>query len=311
MEPTSHDRYLEYCVWQNVESVYVARFPSWGHYMAYVFCFIFNIIQTFLIIFLNYLAVHALCKSAQLRRKTTLFLIMILSASDLAVGIIADPMLLLHLGREIYGTENCFFNTLKVEIMDILPAISFSTFIVLNVEIYLSIIHPIYHKTKVTNGRLLKMLGIAVFISVGRSYLFVFHIGKRVAQLVLTVIIFATLVLLAYIHIKISIVVFKRRRIGFVSVALPSIGRQSKSFLHGVKEAKSCLMVLLCTIFCYLPSAVRDGMLTETKFQILFHPWRATTALTASFLNCIVFFWRNGILRKEAKNIIQKITCNP
>ncbi len=305
MKPAAHYSYTENCVWQNVESVFVAGFPSWTYYVSHLLCFIFNIIQTLLIIFLNYLAVHALCKSSQLRRKTTLFLVMVLSANDLSVGIIVEPLFLFHLGREIYGMEDCFGSTLKKIILEFFIATSFTTFVVLNVEIYLSIMYPIFHKTKVTNRRVLTILCIIGIVTIVRTYLFAFHISKRASKLFFSSFILITLVALTYIHIKIFVVVYKRRRIGFVSGDRSSNVHGRKSFLQGVREAKSCLLVLLCTVLCFMPSAIEDGMTeTSTDMIILFNPWRSTFALTASFLNCIVFFWRNGILRKEAKSII-------
>ena len=309
MKPAADYSYFENCVWQNVESVFVAGFPSWTYYMSHLICFTFNIIQTLLIIFLNYLAVHALCKSSQLRRKTTLFLVMVLSGSDLAVGIIVEPVFLFHLGREIYGMEDCFGSTVKKIIVEFFVAISFTTFVALNVEIYLSIIYPIFHKTKVTNRRVLAIICVIGIITIIRTYLFVFHIGKRAAKLFASIFILITFIALTYIHVKISMAVYKRRRIGFAGGVRSSNVRESKSFLHGVREAKSCLLVLFCTVLCFLPSAIEDGMTERSTFMvILFNPWRSTFALAASFLNCIVFFWRNGILRKEAKNVIHSFT---
>ena len=196
----------------------------------------------------------------------------------------------------------------KKQVFDILPGISFAVFVVLNIEIYLSIIHPIFHKTKVTKRRAIKALCVVVFVSILRSYLFTFHINKQGATMFVAVFILLTLIGLAFIHIKISMAVYKRRRIGFARTAggEPSLSvPKRKSFLRGVREAKSCLLILFCTVFCYLSSAIEDGMLETSTFTvILFNPWRCSSALSASLLNCIVFFWRNGILRKEAKNII-------
>ena len=183
MKPTEDYVYIENCDWLNIHTAFVVRFPSWLYYMSHIICFGFNIIQTLLTIFLNYLAVHALCKSPQLRRKTTLFLVMLLSVSDLAFGVIVAPPFLSHIIREIYGTEGCFGSTLKKVTMDILPSLSLTIFVVLNVEIYLSIIHPIFHKTKVTNRRVLKILCVLVILSIARSYLYAFHINKQAGQL--------------------------------------------------------------------------------------------------------------------------------
>jgi hypothetical protein len=308
VESAAENIYIEKCTWQNLQSAFVVRFPSRQYYLNHLTCFAFNIIQTLLTISLNYLAVHALWKSSQLRRKTTLFLIMVLSASDLAVGIIVGPVFLFHLGMEICAMQDCFGSALKKLVFDILPGISFGLFVVLNVEIYLSIIYPIFHKTKVTNKRALKTLCVVVFVSVLRSYLFTFHISKRGATMFVTVFILLIVMALVFIHVKIFMVVYRRRKIGFAGTAVggpSSSALRRKSFLRGVREAKSCLLVLFCTVLCYLPSAIEDGMLETSTFTVIFfNPWRCTFFLAASFLNCIVFFWRNGILRKEAKDII-------
>ena len=307
-KPAVDNIYIENCVWQNVESTFIVRFPSWPYYMSHLVCFIFTIIQTLLTVFLNYLAVHALCKSSQLRRKTTLFLVLLLSVNDLAIGIIADPVLLLHFGRELSGAKDCFGSTLKKVILDTLSGISVAIFLVLNGEIYLSIIHPIFHKIKITNRRVLKILFVVVIISILRSYLFAFHINKIAAKFFVTIFLVLTLLVLTFIHMKISMAVYKRRRVGFQGNVQSSNMSQSKSFLHGVREAKSCLLVLFCTVICYLPAVIEDSMMNNGTFMVVvFNPWRNSSVLSASFLNCIVFFWRNAILRKEAKNIFRSI----
>ena len=297
------------CFVKDVEFLFVLGFPSWAYYVNHVVCFLFNIIQIVLTIFLNYLAIHALWRSSQLRRKTTLFLVMLLSVIDLAIGLIVEPIFLIHLGHEIYGQElDCFIAVLERVILDAFTAVSFTTFIVLNIEIYLSIIYPIFHRTKCTNKRVLRivcLLGIATTV---RSTVFIFYLDKRSAKLFVTAFISLTLAGLAFIHIKISVIVYRRRRIGFVHAANSSNVKERKSFLNGVREAKSCLLVLLCTIVCYMPAGIDNAITgTNTLKVIFFYPWRVTLILSASVLNSIVFFWRNGVLRREARNLLQSL----
>ena len=314
MKPTAktamYNFFIESCVWQNMESTLIVRFPSWSYKMNHIICFVFNIIQTLLTIFLNYLAVHALCKSPQLRRKTSLFLVMLLSVSDLVLGVTVAPTFLFHLAKEIYGTDDCFASIAKKILFDTLAAISFTIFFILNVEIYLSIIYPIFHKTKITNRRTFKVLCICVIVSIVRSYLFVFHVSKQGQKLFFSAFILLTLVALAFIHIKISVVAYKRRRVGFVGRDDSSNLQKSKTgFLRCVREAKSCLLVLFCTLLCYLPSVIEDRTKQTIVTVILLNPWRNTATIAASNLNSIIFFWRNGILRKEVKNIMKSISA--
>ncbi len=304
IKPTAeYDMYLENCVWNNLELPFVISFPSFPYYASHVVCLIYNVIQTLLTIVLNYLAVYAFWKSSQLRRKTTLFIVMVLSANDLAIGLVAEPLFLLHLSREIFGNENCFTVVLNVISLDMLMPISMMTFLVLNFEIYLSVIHPIFHKTKITNRRVLNLLLILWFVLIVRGYLFVFHLDRNAAAVVVTLLMSSTMSALVFMHSRIFISVYKIRR----RIEPSSRIRGGKEFLRGVRDAKSCLLVLFGTICCYLPAAIENGIKTQSTFnEIVLNPWGTTFVLSASVLNSIVFYWRNKILRKEAISLLKR-----
>jgi hypothetical protein len=308
IRPTAeYDMYLENCVWETLEFPVVVRFPSRLFYASHVVCLIYNIIQTFLIITLNYLAMHAFYKSSQLRRKTTLFLVMVLSANDFAVGLIEKPVFLLCLSREIFGNKNCLSEMLSFVILDILYTWYFYiiTFLVLNFEIYLSIIHPIFHKTKITNRRVLYLLLSLWFAAMTRSYLLGFYLNKNTVEVITTLLISAAMFAMVFMHSRIFITVYKRRRTE--AVASSNIHR-GKAFLRGVRDAKSSLMVLCCTVCCYLPASIENGMRTKAMFkEIVLDPWAATFILSSSMLNSVAFYWRNKILRKEAMRILRTL----
>ncbi len=296
--------HLENCVWRNLEYPFVTRFRSWPYYASHVVCLIYNVIQTLLIIFLNYLAIHAFCKSSQLRRKTTLFIVMVLSANDLAIGLVAEPLVLLQLSREILGNENCLNLWLNVFTLSILLPTSMTSFLVLNFEIYLSIIHPIFHKTKITNKRVLYLLLFLWFVQMVRAYLFAFHLTKNTVQIIATLSIALGMLAMVYMHSRIFLTVCKRRKI---VAGASSNFRRGKAFLSGVRDAKSCLLVLICTVCCYLPATIENASIgaRKTSKGIVFTRWSLTFLLSASVLNSIVFYWRNKILRTEAKNVFR------
>jgi hypothetical protein len=306
IKPTAeYEMYLENCVWKKIEFPVVIRFPSRLFYASHFVCLIYNIIQTFLIITLNYLAIHAFYKSSQLRRKTTLFLVMILSANDFLVGLISEPMFLLCLSREMFGNKNCLIEMLNFVTSDTLLGISAMTFLVLNFEIYLSIIYPIFHKTKITNRRVLYLLLCLWFAAMTRSYLFGFYLDRNTVEVIITLLISSALLAMVFMHSRIFITVYKRRRI---EPAASSNIQRGKAFLRGVRDAKSCLLVLCCTVCCFLPSSIENGMRTKTMFkEIVLDPWAATFILSASVLNSVVFYWRNKILRKEAMRILRTL----
>ena len=301
---TKYDGYLKICVWNNVELPVITDFPSSSYYASHVACLVYNIIQTLLNIVLNFLAIYAFWKSSQLRRKSTLFVVMVLSANDLAIGLIVEPQFLLNYSREILGNQNCLDAVLNVLTFDVLVSISMMTFLMLNIEIYLAIIHPIFHKTKITNRRVFNLLLILWCAHIVRAYFFAFHFDGNTTALIATLLITLMILAMVFMHSRIFIIIYKRRKIrGMTSSS------RGRAFLRGIRDAKSCLFILLFTLFCYLPSAIEHApILTQTNTfdGVIVRRWSGTFILSGSVLNSIVFFWRNKVLRKEAVGAVKR-----
>ena len=297
-----NNTYTEICVWENVEYSFVSHFPNDLYRGNHVLCLIYNIIQTFLIIVLNYAAIQAFYKSSQLRRKTTFFIVMVLSANDLVIGLVVEPLFLIHLGREISGNENCFVFLSFVVTNRLVLSFSMITFLALNFEIYLSVIYPIFHKTKVTNRRILYLLIVLWSLFIINQYLFVFIFSKNTVPLILTSTMTFAILALVFMHVRIFVTVYKRRKIE------PNV-QGEKTLLRRVRDAKSCIAVLLCTICCYLPSSIGVG-LNELNLETaaLLFPWSNTVILSASVFNSVIFYWRNPILRKQTKSILRSFS---
>ena len=297
-----HNTYTEMCVWENFEYSFVSHFPNDLYRASHVLCLIYNIIQTFLIIVSNYAAIHAFYKSSQLRRKTTFFIVMVLSANDLVIGLVAQPLYLIHLSREISGNENCVVFLSFVVTNRLVLSFSMITFFALNFGIYLSVTHPVFHRTKVTNRRILYLLIVLWSLLIIRQYLSVFVLSKNTVSLILTGLMTFSMLAMVFMHVRIFVTVYKRRRIE------PNVHGE-KTLLRGVRDAKSCIAVLLCTICCYLPSSIEIGLNEMTVQTVaLFVPWATTVLLSASVLNSVIFYWRNAILRKHAKSILRNFS---
>ena len=79
--------------------------------------------------------------------------------------------------------------------------------------------------------------------------------------------------------------------------------KKRRELAHNLKLAKSCGMVVACTLMCYAPLGVMVSLLKDSQITIglmLLNTWSSTLFLFASSLNTLLFFWRNGALRKEA-----------
>ena len=296
-------KYLEVCSWKSVESIVIVGFPSTKYYVNILLCFVMNIFLTITTIFVNMVAIVAYLKSNQLKKRASCFLVMILSANDLAIGMLATSTSAIDLGREIFSNVDCFTVFLSIVSFHLLISISFCTLLVLNIERYLSIIYPILHKFRVTKAKLLLSLGSLWLTCVLVVYLL--FLQRRLASLYLGVANVAGLTLLLTMYTRILFII-RRRRKEMTSLGSATGRENEKNFLQNVREAWSCLIVVACTIACFLPSGIEVFAGDITFSGIVQARWNTTILFMGPVLNSIVFFWRNKIWRTEARKTLCK-----
>ena len=152
------DTIWEICSFHNDEIPMIIRIPSDVYYINFLIGLIFNIFLTVSTIFLNSVTILAYAKSALLKSKKPYFLIMLLSVNDLLVGLFGNGSFVMLLVTLIIGYARCEINILFHYACFCSVAMSIMTLFGLNIERYLSILHPFYHRTKVTKPKLLKMI---------------------------------------------------------------------------------------------------------------------------------------------------------
>lgn len=300
-------KFLQNCSIENAKFGVIVGFPSTKYYANHIICCVVNTFLTFSNICLNSLTLVAYWKSSQLSEKTSYFLVMVLSGNDLGVGFFCNSTFTIGLIREIMGIEDCFWPFLCVMLTLAFTGMSIMTLLILNIERYFAIIHPIYHRNKVTKRRLLAVaVSTWVFCVIMPSVLFT-------SAIVLRILICATvtsfLMILAFIYTNIFAII-RRSTVNaslpdvYTAVALTASALRRKEFLQKVRQAKSCLVVVICTFCCFLPSTVTSYRDQITYDMLVLTLWSMTLVFAASALNSIIFFWRNQILRNEAKSLI-------
>ena len=257
----------------------------------------FTVVVTILIICLNSVTILAYWKSSQLRKKTTNFLIFILSINDLAVGIIVGPLFITLFIREIaLKRATDIINYLNLCSIVFLSTISFQTMIIMNCERYLGIVHPIFHRMKVTKKRLLRCL-IFIWIFGAAQNVLLFHYEAVIIKLI-TIEVILLLVLLLYMYVKIYLSAPKSRN----KVHQDEMQRfKEKTFMKNAKLAKSCFLVIISSYICFIPASIVNGMTRNRSEGVyLMQIWCEVLLLLNSCLNSVLFFWSNNCLRKEA-----------
>ena len=281
-----------------------------------IFCFI-NAILSVSTIGLNSITAMACWRSTQLRKKLAHFMIMVLSLNDLAVGLVCSPFYVAILAREIsLQKSSCFLNGLQSFVLLLILGCSFKTLFVMNFERYLAIVHPIFHRTKVTKCRLVKCL-IALWLVAGLLVSLMLYrpvVLKRF--LIVEVLLF--IAALVFIYVKIYFVSrrssenFSRtKRTACASSQGQDISQSEReAHLRNLRLVKSCFIVVICFCICFLPTSLVNGISFPNEvITYMSRIWAETLLLLNSSLNSLIFFWRNKLLRKEAGRILKQVFC--
>ena len=154
---------------------------------------------------LNAIIVLAYCKSSQLRKKTSYFLIMLLSLSDLGTTLGCSLFHSITLLRTMLGLANQISLIFPFIILTYpFSGMSCSILFVLNIERYLGIVHPLFHRKKVNKARILKAIVLfrLVCLIVGFLVLLDLKIGNFVMGTVMSL----NLTIIITIYVKIFLI---------------------------------------------------------------------------------------------------------
>ena len=301
------NQFLKTCYLYGGGTSVLIRFPSNVYYINYVIGLVLNILLTILAIFLNSVTILAYNRSAQLKSKKSYFLIMLLSLSDLFAGLFGNTSFVLVLITIIIGYPKCAIFFVFEFTAFYSTGISLMTLLGMNMERYLSILHPFYHRTKVTKSKLLKMILVLwLFVIILRLLFLAFG---DVADFITSAIIVFIACITLYMYLAIWIKVRRRRpRAGEpqetekrnAAVRVRERRTSQMNERQNTKMAKSCAIVVVLTYICYTPFAITFSSASSNIVSLL-SLWSITLILSSSSLNSLVFFWNNPVLRREVR----------
>ena len=271
------------------------------HFINLIFMFAVNVLFFFSGICLNSLVILSFRRSVQLRKKLCYFMIMVLSCFDLLVVLTNHPLGALR--AMLFLTEKWDEYRGWAGISSKLAAFSlcFSSLalLVMNFDRYLATYYPIFHRTSVTKGRLLTLLAILITVEV--TLLLISFNNFVIGLLIIIIIIFPPMLFMNY---KLFAVVRKSRRNNRISP------ETKKTF--SLKNISTCLLAVVCFVVVRIPGFVYIGLTTtmsEKKLNLdnvfVAGLWASTIASMNSTFNCLIFYWKNKILRTEGMKVIK------
>ena len=164
---------------------------------------------------------------------------------------------------------------------------------------YLSTYYPLYHRTSVTKGKLLGLHAILSILTVTFLMLTTYNIilSFEVGLLICLGILFPSML---FINFKLFIISRKNR---------PNISPEMKK-AFSMKNVSSCLLAVACFVALSIPAFVYGGLKLTLKDTLTLDVaniaalWGRTIASMNSTCNCLIFYWKNKILRAEGKKVL-------
>ena len=233
---------------------------------------------------------HGLCllETTSTTKKMTYFMIIVLSLSDLGVGVISLPLFTVMMNKRAFtGRSSCTMCMVYVYCGHTFQTMSWSTLLTMNIEILSD-----QSDEKKTLTRL-----IAIWV----DFLLIKCLQLLSHKIeILVVSIHSIIIILA--------IGFVHARIFHTSQNVLNKTNFAKiTFLRTLRDVKSCLIDFLSFLACHTPSLLILLMGERVHISSSLSSWGALLPLMNSSINSVVFFWRDGKLRKEAWKILKKV----
>ncbi len=208
---------------------YIVTKATKSYIINSIICCVVNLIFFFVGTFLNALVIYVFWRTPTLRFKISYFMIMVLSLVDILVTTIVHPAFLVMSIAEMIGKSRCVYKTFYHIASIVLSGVSLLTFFFMNIERYLSVVHPIFHLRHVTKLRCLMVCSLfwAPMILGGISAYVANYDGQNVVTSLAVIIIIGT----CYVYIAIFYVARKRKR------GLQHTGKKERSDTFVVEDS--------------------------------------------------------------------------
>jgi uncharacterized membrane protein len=224
---------------------------------------------------------------------------MLLSITDFATGLFGNAGFMIVMAIKVLKQDpDCLMFTLLELLAFCVTAMSFMTSFLLNAERYLGIVHPFFHRRIVTKSKLLVTAVILWCIAIfGVNSRIVFN---RITKFLSSIVVLLIVIACIYFYVAIYVANLKARK----RSRSEEVNNRAGKIAQDIKLAKSCTIVIACTIVCLVPFAATNPIVTHNYLKYSLRNWACTLAFSSASLNSLVFFWRNPALRNEARKVL-------
>ena len=265
-------------------------------------------------IFLNVVVIISLWRSSQLRKKLCYFTIFVLSCFDLAVVAITHPVFTLSTiacSMDIYLEE---IRLIRLRTSTLLAGFSMFALLTLNIERFLALTYPFFHQSSVTKRKLTILLVIFLMIEIALFPLIYYFQQKKLGNMLVSAFLVFILLIFVFINCKVFVIAkskHKEKR-GALSETSTPHHQEGKKRKINPKSISTCFLAVGCFFICSAPLLVycvwrlTSNTSQNERHVILLNIWSNTFVSMNSTFNCVIFFWRNSILRREGMKILKR-----
>ena len=277
-------------------------------FINHIFLFVVHVLFFFSGICLNSLVIISFWRSVQLRKKLCYFMIMVLSCFDLLAVLINNLWLAVLVMLSITGKldVNAAWPHTVSRVTAIFQAFSLLALLIMNFDRYLAISYPLFHRTSITKKKYLTFFAILNIIEVCSALMSIndYVISFRLHYVILFGFVSPPML---FFNFKLLVAVRKSRA---NNRRAPMV---KKAF--SIKNISSCLLAVACYLALSIPVFVFVGLrmnYAKTALNLdhdvyVIMAWCVTISSMNSTFNCLIFYWKNKVLRTEGLKVIKSI----
>ena len=256
----------------------------------------------------NTLVLAAIFTNSSLR-SPSIILLSCLAVSDVAVGLIVQP---LYIARQLSSAPD-FLVSLSGTTASVLCGISLSTMAVISVDRFLALQYHMTYNNVVTTSRVVSTIII----------IWLFHIIEAIVRLYITFTnfyianVFISIYTIAAGISYFGIYRIVRRHQLHIHVQQQAVQIDTEHHLSMVslkRTAINTFLFFICALLCYFPWYIcriyyGDIVFAETKRVPAAWPFTITLVFANSSINPFLYCWRLRELRVAVIKKVKKITC--
>ena len=297
---------------------YIIESPSQNYINSTISCCVVNAIFLILGCTLNSLVVVIYSMSKQLRSNLKFLPVLVLSSVDLVTVTLVHPLFLVQAIAELLGSPKCLHKVVYLSTMYIFPVMSGSTLLVMNVDRYIAVVWPLWYLRILNKKKKFMLTCVFCWFLVAANFACRVYKQRYSQKFTMVCVIIACLITL-FVYFSIFRIARKRRSLRGTEEMIGDFAQDSNrnriNFIHNLKMAKIYFLVVIVSFICFLPVSIAvlavkyPWQESESRRSLMaqVYMWTITFLSMNSTLNCLVFFWGNARLRKEAGKLWHRL----